>query len=112
MKLDNNDMFEDLNQYIDQLADLVFQRIIEKYGAIESNPNSEISVAANLAFNSADLHASGKGASTKSIISTVATDVGLATGGLSTSCLFKADKTLCFFVIDFISTPYCENPKE
>ena len=34
MKLDNNNMFEDLNQYIDQLADLVFQRIIDKYGDI------------------------------------------------------------------------------
>ena len=79
--------------------------IIEKYGAIASKSNSVISVAASLAFSSADLHASGKGASTKSIISTVATDVGLAIGGRSTSFLFNAARTLSFFVIFSIIFP-------
>ena len=37
MSLDNNNMFDDLSKfddYIDQLAELVFQRIIDKYGDI------------------------------------------------------------------------------
>ena len=68
--------------------------IIEKYGDIESNPNSVYPVAARLAFNSGFLFASGKGASTKSINSTVATFVGLHTGVRSTFPPDKAAKTL------------------
>ena len=60
---------------------------------MESKPSSVCPVAARRAFNSGSRQASGKGASIRSISSTVATLVGFATGVLSTGLPAKAFMT-------------------
>ena len=67
--------------------------IIVNTGMMESNPNSVYPVAARRAISSGSRFACGKGASTRSISSTVATDVGLHTGVRSTGSLFSAART-------------------
>ena len=64
--------------------------MIVKYGEMLSNPSSVCPVAARRAFSSGSRHAAGNGASTRSISSTVARFVGLATGVRSTGLPARA----------------------
>src|SRR5581483_6368778 len=76
--------------------------MIEKTGMMESKPNSVYPVAARRAMASGLRQASGNGASTRSISSTVATDVGLHAGVRSTGSRRSAASTRSRLVIVFV----------
>ncbi len=73
--------------------------MIEKTGMIESKPSSVWPVAASAAISSGSRLASGNGASTRSISSTVAMLVGFTTGVRSTGSRRSAASTRSRLVI-------------
>ena len=74
--------------------------MIEKTGITESKPSSVWPQAASRAISSGSRLASGKGASTRSISSTVAMLVGLTTGVRSTGSPRRAASTRSRLVMD------------